>query len=91
MTGVSSGAKVLRSGEGEWHGPPDGVRDRFVLPGSDSEHRFSLVEHLAPPGALIRLRARPGRHDGRGRAARPGALTARQTVLRFGRTSQSTR
>ncbi|MFP5219403.1 MAG: cupin domain-containing protein [Actinomycetes bacterium] len=63
MTTLSNGAKVLRAGDGEWLGPPDGVRDRFVLSAGESGGRFSLVEHLAPPRALIAPLHRHTRED----------------------------
>lgn len=55
--------RVLRAGDGEVLGPPDGVRDRFVLATADSDGRFSLVEHLVPPRTLIAPLHRHSRED----------------------------
>jgi mannose-6-phosphate isomerase-like protein (cupin superfamily) len=45
--------RVLRAAETELLGPPEGVRDRFLLAAADTSGRLSLVEHHAPPGTLI--------------------------------------
>jgi mannose-6-phosphate isomerase-like protein (cupin superfamily) len=51
-TSVSTGARVLGPHEGEVLGPPDGVRDRFIIGRQDSGGRFALLEHLLAPRAL---------------------------------------
>jgi mannose-6-phosphate isomerase-like protein (cupin superfamily) len=55
--------KVLRAGEGELLGPPDGARDRFVLAAAETDGRLSLVEHHAPAGVLIAPLHRHRRED----------------------------
>ena len=54
---------VLRAGEGELPGPPDGARDRFLLAATATDGRLSLVEHHAPAGALIAPLHRHSRED----------------------------
>lgn len=46
------GARVLGPQDGEIMGPPDTVRDRFMIDGEDAGGGFALVEHLMPPRAL---------------------------------------
>jgi mannose-6-phosphate isomerase-like protein (cupin superfamily) len=55
--------KVLRAGEGELLGPPDGARDRFFLAAAETDGRLSLVEHHAPAGMLIAPLHRHHRED----------------------------
>jgi mannose-6-phosphate isomerase-like protein (cupin superfamily) len=55
--------KVLRAGEGELLGPPDGARDRFLLAAAETDGRLSLVEHHAPAGMLIAPLHRHHRED----------------------------
>ena len=45
-------ARVLGPNDGDIMGPPDGVRDRFMVGGGDSGGGFALVEHLLAPRAL---------------------------------------
>ncbi len=45
-------ARVLKAGTGEVLGDPAGVRDRFMVDGSDAGGRFALVQHLFAPRAL---------------------------------------
>lgn len=54
---------VLRAGESELLGPPDGARDRFLLAAAETEGRLSLVEHHAPAGILIAPLHRHHRED----------------------------
>lgn len=44
--------RVLGAAEGLVLGDPDGVRDRFMIDGEDTEGRFALVQHLFAPRAL---------------------------------------
>lgn len=60
---TTSSVRILRAGDGDVLGPPDGVRDRFMLAADDSDGRVSLVEHLAPPRALIAPLHRHHRED----------------------------
>ncbi len=54
---------VLRGARAELLGPVDGARDRFLLAAADTDGRLSLVEHSAPPGALIAPLHRHTRED----------------------------
>jgi len=45
-------ARVLKAGTGDTLGDPAGVRDRFMIDGSESDGRFALVQHLFAPRAL---------------------------------------
>lgn len=54
---------VLRLADAELLGPPDGVRDRFLLATAATDGRLSLVEHHAPPGTLIAPLHRHSRED----------------------------
>jgi len=56
-------ARILRAGEGEVLGNPDGVRDRFMIDGSTPEGRFALVQHLFAPRALAAPMHRHHRED----------------------------
>ncbi len=51
-TGIATGARVMGPNDGDVMGPLDGVRDRFMVGGEDSDGRFALVEHLMAPRAL---------------------------------------
>ena len=51
-TNLTSGPRVLLAGAGEISPDNGGVRDRFMIDGSDTGMRFSLVEHLFPARAL---------------------------------------
>jgi mannose-6-phosphate isomerase-like protein (cupin superfamily) len=55
--------RVLRAGDGELLGPPDGARDRFLLTAAGTDGRVSLVEHHAPAGVLIAPLHRHSRED----------------------------
>lgn len=44
--------RVLLADEGLVVGDPDGVRDRFMIDGVDTDGRFALVQHLFAPRAL---------------------------------------
>jgi mannose-6-phosphate isomerase-like protein (cupin superfamily) len=44
--------RVLAHGDGLVVGDPNGVRDRFMIDGSDTDQRFALVQHLFAPRAL---------------------------------------
>lgn len=46
------GPRVLKAGDGDVVGDPDGVRDRFLIDGRDADGRFALVQHLFAPQAL---------------------------------------
>lgn len=59
----SPGARVLGSRDGEIFGPPDTVRDRFMVSGGESGGGFSMVEHLMPPRALAAPLHRHTRED----------------------------
>ena len=48
----SAAPRVLLQGDGLTVGDPEGVRDRFMIDGSDTDHRFALVQHLFAPRAL---------------------------------------
>ncbi len=48
----SGAPRVLAAGDGLVLGDPDGVRDRFMVDGSDAGGRFALVQHLFAPKAL---------------------------------------
>lgn len=45
-------ARVLKDGDGEILGDTNGVRDRFMIEGADSDGRFALVQHLFAPRTL---------------------------------------
>jgi mannose-6-phosphate isomerase-like protein (cupin superfamily) len=44
--------RLLRDGDGDVLGNPQGCTDRFMIEGDDSGGRFALVEHTIAPGAL---------------------------------------
>lgn len=44
--------RLIGAGSGEISPDTGGVRDRFVIDGTDTAGRLSLVEHLFPPHAL---------------------------------------
>ncbi len=46
------GPRVLKAADGDVFGDPQGVRDRFMIDGSDADGRFALVQHLFAPRAL---------------------------------------
>ena len=52
MADNRSGARVLKAGSGLTLGDPAGVRDRFMIDGSDTGERFALVQHLFAPRSL---------------------------------------
>jgi mannose-6-phosphate isomerase-like protein (cupin superfamily) len=56
----TTGARVLRSSEGETLGSPEAVRDRFMIEGRDG---FSLLQHLMPGRALAAPLHRHSRED----------------------------
>ena len=52
LTAGASAVRVLKAGDGETLGDPNGVRDRFMINGADSGGRFAVVQHLFAPKAL---------------------------------------
>jgi mannose-6-phosphate isomerase-like protein (cupin superfamily) len=48
----TSGLQLLKAHAGEISPDTGGVRDRFMIDGTATGGRFSLVEHLFPPRAL---------------------------------------
>ena len=44
--------RVIRAGDGEVLGSPDGCRDRFLINSNEWGGRFALVEHLLAPGSI---------------------------------------
>lgn len=66
MTGdvwATAGPRVLKAGDGDVMGDPNGVRDRFMIDGSDAGGRFALVQHLFAPRALAAPLHRHHRED----------------------------
>ena len=55
--------RVLLDGAGLTVGDPGGVRDRFMIDGSDTDKRFALVQHLFAPRALAAPMHRHHRED----------------------------
>ena len=55
--------RVLGPDEGEATGDPKGRRDRFLLDGTRTESRLSVVEHTLPPQALAGPMHRHSRED----------------------------
>lgn len=45
-------ARIIRAGEGEILGSPEGCRDRFLINSKDWGGRFALVEHLLAPHSI---------------------------------------
>lgn len=45
--------RIIRAGEGEVLGPPDGVRDRFLIDAKDWGGRLAVVEHLFAPRSIL--------------------------------------
>jgi mannose-6-phosphate isomerase-like protein (cupin superfamily) len=57
------GAEVLRAGTGEVLGPEDGAQDRYLIEGSDTGERVTVIEHLLPPRVLAAPVHRHTRED----------------------------
>ena len=55
--------RILKAGDGDVMGDPNGVRDRFMIDGSDAGGRFALVQHLFAPRALAAPLHRHHRED----------------------------
>lgn len=52
MASENSVVRVIRADEGARLGDPNTCTDRFLISRSDSDGRFSVVEHMIAPGAL---------------------------------------
>ena len=48
----TTAARVLRAGDGPILGSVGGVRNRFLIDGRDTDHRFAVVQHLIAPHSL---------------------------------------
>lgn len=59
----SAGPRLLAAGTGETTGPEDGVRDRYLIDGADSDGRFAVVQHLMAPRTLAAPLHRHTRED----------------------------
>lgn len=62
-TNESTTPRILGPRDGQILGPPDGVRDRFLVDSADTDGGFSLVEHLLAPRSLAAPVHRHGRED----------------------------
>lgn len=62
-TQTTAGPRVLGPSDGETSGSEEGLRNRFMIDGKDSDGGFALVEHLLAPRALAAPLHRHSRED----------------------------
>ena len=55
--------RIIRPMDGEILGPPDGVRDRFLIDSRHTDGRLAVVEHLLAPRAIAAPIHRHHRED----------------------------